>query len=117
MSVETLISEAGERRAAEGFAGEVSPREAWDALAADASARLIDVRTPPEWAFTGVPDLSSLGHEPILLSWRLYPNHAVNEQFVQALAPLGLASDAPLFFLCRSGGCSLGAARAMTAAG
>ena len=30
---------------------------------------LIDVRTKPEWEFTGVPDLSSLNKKTIFISW------------------------------------------------
>ena len=43
------------------YAGDVSPKEAWDALSGDKKAVLVDVRTIPEWAYVGVPDLRSVG--------------------------------------------------------
>ena len=43
--------------------GSISARKAWEALERDPSAVLIDVRTPPEWASVGLPDLSILGRD------------------------------------------------------
>ena len=43
------------------YAGDLSPRESWRLLGEDPRAVLIDVRTQPEWAFVGLPDLGSLG--------------------------------------------------------
>ena len=103
------------------YAGDVSPREAWDALNADASAQLVDVRTRPEWTFVGVPDLSSTGREPIGLEWQVYPTMQMDPGFADkleaALAERGAPPDAPVYFLCRSGARSAAAASAMTARG
>lgn len=99
------------------YAGEMSPSQAWDCLTRDADALLVDVRTPPEWAFSGEPDLSSLAKEPLRLSWKFFPSYAVNENFIALLKAAGLKADAPLLFLCRTGGRSLDAATAATAAG
>ena len=48
------------------YAGDVPPREAYAALAADDDAVLVDVRTSAEWNYVGLPDLSprQAGHLP-----------------------------------------------------
>jgi rhodanese-related sulfurtransferase len=99
------------------YAGEISPLEAWEYLRRDASAVLVDVRTPPEWAFSGEPDLSGLGKEHLRVPWKFFPSYAVNERFTDALKEAGLKEYAPVFFLCRTGGRSLDAACATTTAG
>jgi rhodanese-related sulfurtransferase len=82
---------------------------------------LIDVRTGAEWAYVGLPDLSSIGKRPVLVEWQVFPGGQLNTAFVdrlaEALAAIGTNKDNELFFICRSGGRSLGAARAMAAAG
>ena len=40
---------------------DVSPRAAYQVLAKDPDAMLVDVRTDAEWNFVGVPDLSGIG--------------------------------------------------------
>ncbi len=40
---------------------DLTPREAWDLLASDERAVLVDVRTVGEWREIGVPDTSTLG--------------------------------------------------------
>ncbi len=99
----------------------VSVEEAWARLKSDAGAVLIDVRTGAEWAFVGLPDLSSLGKRPVLVEWQDFPGGQPNPAFVdrlaEALSAIGANKDNELFFLCRSGGRSLGAARAMSVAG
>lgn len=100
-----------------GYAGDVLPQQAWDVLKSDPAAVLIDVRTRPEWGFVGVPDLSAIGKEAALISWQLFPDMARNPEFEAAVEGLGIARDAPVFFLCRTGGRSRAAAIAMTAAG
>jgi len=104
------------------YAGDVSPKEAWEILAKEPGAVLIDVRTRPEWGFVGVPDLRNLGKKAILLSWQVYPEMAVDPDFVAKLKTelkTGAGRDpaAPLLFLCRSGARSRAAAEAATAAG
>jgi rhodanese-related sulfurtransferase len=100
---------------------EVSVEETWSRLASDPSAVLIDVRTKAEWAFVGLPDLSSLGKQPILMEWHGFPDNRVHVDFgprlAEALTKSGAGKDTELFFLCRSGGRSLMAARIMAAAG
>ena len=64
------------------FAGNVTPKEAWFLLQEDDHSVLCDVRTSAEWNFVGVPDLSTLNKEPILLSWQIFPGMEVNSDFI-----------------------------------
>lgn len=100
------------------YAGDVSPSETWSGLVKDAKATLIDVRTQPEWAFVGVPDLCSLGKKAGFISWQIYPQMQVDSEFVAKAAQcVGDDKSAPIYFICRSGARSRAAAIAMTAAG
>jgi rhodanese-related sulfurtransferase len=95
--------------------------ETWARLSRDQGSALVDVRTSAEWAYVGLPDLSSIGKRPVLVEWVEFPGNQLNQAFVaqltDALAKIGANKDTELFFLCRSGGRSLSAARAMAAAG
>lgn len=95
----------------------VSPGAAWRALNEDPNAVLCDVRTEPEWNFVGFPDLSAAGKEPLLIPWQFYPAMQVNPDFVAMLRQAGVRPGQPVFFMCRTGGRSLAAARAAEAAG
>jgi rhodanese-related sulfurtransferase len=101
--------------------GSVSVQETWARLKSDAGSVLIDVRTGAEWAFVGLPDLSSLGKRPVLVEWQDFPGGQLNVAFIDRLAEMltaiGANKDNELFFMCRSGSRSLSAARAMAAAG
>jgi len=101
------------------YAGDLSPEEAWDLLLSDPAAILVDVRTEAEWRFTGVPDTSETGREPLFIEWINYPEGIRNERFVDQLRDAGMAPEtgAPIVFLCRSGQRSIGGAQAATAAG
>ncbi len=100
---------------------EVPVKATWERLEADAKAVLIDVRTRSEWAFVGIPDLSALARRPVLVEWLTFPENRANPEFVaqlsEMLAGLGADHDTDLYFICRSGGRSLQAAKAMTSAG
>lgn len=104
-----------------GYSGDVGVRDTWEALAADPSAVLIDVRTVAEWNFVGLPDLESIGKRVLLIEWQRFPDMAVNTAFAEelkdALADLGVGTDAPLYFICRSGARSRSAAVTATAGG
>lgn len=97
-------------------AGDVTPEDAYAALAADPEAVLVDVRTQAEWVFVGTPDLSPLGKRPLLLEWQR-PDGSVNRGFVDDLRRAGVDEDDPVYFICRSGARSAAAAQAATAAG
>lgn len=106
---------------APGYAGDLSPADAYDLLAADTSSTLIDVRTQAEWAYTGAPDLTALGKTPLFIEWQRFPAMDVDPAFATRLAAMlgaaGVEPGAKLLFLCRSGARSRHAAIAMTAAG
>lgn len=96
--------------------GDLTPREAWDALAADPAAVLVDVRTQAEWVFVGLPDLSALGRRVVALEWTSFPDGAHNAQFLAQLE--GVApKDGQVLFLCRSGHRSVAAADAAARSG
>lgn len=99
------------------YAGDISAQETWEMLAKDAKAKLIDVRTLPEWTFVGVPDLNSLDKQPLFISWQLYPNMQQNPEFPDQVRASGVHIDDPLLFICRSGGRSRMAAILMTSQG
>ncbi len=99
------------------YAADVTPTEAWEMLTTNPDAVLVDVRTSAEWCFVGEPDLSSINKEQIRLSWCLFPTMETNPDFVQEFAKYGIAKDAPVLFLCKTGGRSVAAATAITAAG
>lgn len=99
------------------YAGDVSPQQAWELLGSDRRALLVDVRTPAEWNYVGVPDLASLGRKPVFVPWMLFPSMQVNPDFATQLESVGIDPDVPLVFICRSGARSRAAAMAMTARG
>jgi len=101
-----------------GYAGDISPTEAFEILKSEADAELIDVRTQAEWSFVGVPDLSSIDMAASFIEWVSYPAMSVNADFVSEVEKLaGANKDAAVMFLCRSGQRSKSAAMAATAAG
>jgi len=92
-----------------GFAGSVSPEEAWE-LFISGAAHLVDVRTAEERKFVG--HVSNTLH----IAWQTGPALIKNPRFLRELenkAP----KDAVILFLCRSGKRSAAAALAATAAG
>jgi rhodanese-related sulfurtransferase len=96
---------------------ELTPLEAHAVLAEDQDSALIDVRTRAEWAFTGIPDLSALGKELLAVEWVSFPAMAPNPRFYEeVVTEAGGRLPARLFFICRSGGRSMAAARAVAAA-
>jgi rhodanese-related sulfurtransferase len=100
-----------------GYAGEISPAEAWERLASDPSARIIDVRTQAEWSFVGVPDLSPAGKQVLLVSWQVFPTMARNDAFAAQVEAHGVKKDDTLLLLCRSGVRSRAAAELLTQLG
>jgi rhodanese-related sulfurtransferase len=104
------------------YAGDISAKEAWPELERNPKALLIDVRTQAEWNFVGLPDLSGLSREVVLVEWQTFPPQpGPNQNFVPSLtAALDGARHEkgdPIYFLCRSGARSRGAAIAATEAG
>lgn len=96
---------------------DVTPLKVWAELQANPAAALCDVRTDAEWNFVGLPDLSALGKQPVLIPWQLYPTMQVNRAFADHLRQAGLTPEHHIYFLCRSGARSRAAAEAARAAG
>jgi rhodanese-related sulfurtransferase len=103
------------------YAGDVSAKEAWEGLSTSPGAALVDVRSKAEWVYVGVPVVSSLGKQTLLIEWDDFASGTIVPDFMgrlkSALAAHGVAGDAPLYFICRSGNRSRNAAIAATAAG
>lgn len=101
------------------YAGDVSCKDAWQALKSSPDALLIDVRTQVEWQLIGKPDLSPLGKEPVFLQWITMqgPNTGFPDELHAELEKRGAKKDTPLYFMCRSGGRSKMAAMELTARG
>ena len=100
-----------------GYAGDLTPTEAWQKLATLPRAVLVDVRTQAEWSYVGLPDLSSIAKPVHKLSWQVFPEMAVNPGFVDGIKAAGIAPDQPILLLCRSGVRSVAAAKALTEQG
>ena len=98
------------------YAGDLSPDQAWDLLASDPDAVLVDVRTSAEWQWVGGADLSDLGKRTLGIEWMTSAGQP-NERFIEQLGEAGVGPDTPVLFLCRSGGRSAAAANLAAAAG
>ncbi len=99
------------------YAGDVDATEAWNSLWNDAEAVLIDVRTAAEWNFVGLPELSTVNKEVLCAEWQTYPSMDRNANFEAEVNQAGIAKDAPIFLLCRSGVRSRHAAILLTGLG
>ena len=100
---------------------DVSVSDVWKRLQSDPGSVLIDVRSRPEWAFVGLPDLSTVGKSVLTIEWQTFPDSQINPAFGDLLSSelqrLGANEDSELFFICRSGGRSRLAAELAAASG
>lgn len=95
---------------APGYAGDVSPQQAWDWVSSGAAV-LVDVRTDAEREWVGfVP-----GALP--LAWKQWPGMALNPAFDDGLRAAAEGGRRKLVLLCRSGVRSVAAARRATELG
>jgi rhodanese-related sulfurtransferase len=123
----TRPESGGSSRPTAGYAGDLSPTDAYELLRREAAAVLVDCRSQAEWSFVGLPDLSAAGKRPVLVEWQSFAagtpetggkaRMVANKAFAQDLERAGVPKDSPVVFLCRSGGRSRSAAIAMTEAG
>lgn len=99
------------------YAGDLTPQQAWDLLAHDDAALLVDVRTPEEWGESGIPDLTELNRDVVLDT--VATTSGPNPDFLAGLVAEGLApgDERTVVFICKSGGRSVMAAKAATQAG
>jgi rhodanese-related sulfurtransferase len=93
------------------YAGALLPAEAHALVRQVPGAKLVDVRTKPEWEYVGHPP------EAVMIEWNTYPSGERNPEFLGQLQAEVAKTDAPVMFLCRSGARSHGAAIAATQAG
>lgn len=103
------LARARGRAAGLEYAGEVTPREAWQ-LAEEGAAVIVDVRTRPEWEFVGHVEGAPL------VEWRAYGATAPDPAFTEKLAAR-YPRETALLLLCRSGVRSHHAAIAAAKAG
>ena len=96
---------------------DVAPEQAWQALAGNPDAQMVDVRTDAEWTYVGLPDLAGLDKRVLLVAWQAFPTGAMNPHFLRQLGEAGVTPADEIYFICRSGARSLSAAEAAYAAG
>ena len=103
----SAILEAAQRRAKENglpYIGALLPSEAYALLQQAPGARLVDVRTRPEWDYVGrVPGA-------VQIEWQHYPTGQLNPDFLNDLQAQ-VDREALVMFLCRSGARSHAAGR------
>jgi rhodanese-related sulfurtransferase len=93
------------------YEGALTPAEAHEVLTQSPDAKIVDVRTRAELDWVGrIPDAV----EVELLTW---PGSRPNPDFVQQLEQQVDDKDAPVLFICRSGGRSHNAAMLAMQAG
>ncbi|MEO8009390.1 MAG: rhodanese-like domain-containing protein [Betaproteobacteria bacterium] len=92
------------------YAGALLPAEAYELMRTEPSAKLVDVRTRPEWDFVGrIPG-------SVAIEWQTYPGSQPNPAFLDDLK-VQTEKGAIVMFLCRSGARSHAAAAAATQIG
>ena len=101
----------------EGYKGDITPEEVWQTLGENEQAVLVDVRTAAEWKYVGVADISNLPSKSIYIEWVSFPGDKFNENFPRELSQAVPSHQTPLYFLCRSGVRSIGAAKLATSMG
>lgn len=97
----------------------ISPKDAWELIAQDPRAILIDVRSSMEYLFVGHP--KGAVHIP----WIDEPDWEVNPNFVRSIRELTLGGvidsvaggSVPILLICRSGKRSLEAGRLLLESG
>ncbi|MDX1950235.1 MAG: rhodanese-like domain-containing protein [Rickettsiales bacterium] len=92
------------------FPEEILARDAFQILKNEKNSYLIDVRTLPEWSFSGLPNLSEINKEVLRISWLFYPKMEFNSEFANHLQEEISDKESKLFFLCKVGGRSFDAA-------
>jgi rhodanese-related sulfurtransferase len=113
MSIEDTLKKARDRAKEMRlpYEGALTPAEAHEVLQATPDARIVDVRTRAELDWVGrIPGAV----EVELLTW---PGSRPNPDFVQQLEQQVDDKDAPVLFICRSGGRSHNAAMLAMQAG
>ena len=95
----------------------ISSKQCFERLSEESSSYLVDVRTKPEWLFVGLPDLQSLNKQTICVSWHMYPEMEINENFKSEILESGINKQDTIFLICRSGNRSYDAAEFLASRG
>jgi rhodanese-related sulfurtransferase len=104
-TVPSVLALASARPHDPSYQGDVTAREAWEALASGQPVALVDVRTPEEWHQDSIPDIAAHSTASFcLLSSHLAPAMQPNPAFLQQLQQKLPHRDQPVIFICRSGG-------------
>ena len=112
MAISDILQKAAERARQMGlpYSGALTPAEAHEVLRSAPGAKLVDVRTRAEWDYVGrIPGA-------VEIELLTYPGNRPNPGFVAELEDK-VNKDAPVLFICRSGGRSHTAAMLATQAG
>jgi len=102
---------------------QINPLDAWKILEEEKNSLLVDVRTVEELNFVGFADLLSINAKSAFLPWRFYPTMELNSDFVSELSKFVAESFSEnplktnLIFICKAGGRSFEAAKAMSEIG
>jgi rhodanese-related sulfurtransferase len=112
MDIDEILNAARERARRMGlpYEGALLPAEAYQVWKTVPGARLVDVRTRAEWDWVGrIPGA-------IEIELLTYPDNRPNPSFLTELEQR-IEKDAPVMFICRSGGRSHNAAMLAQQAG
>ncbi|WP_338926953.1 rhodanese-like domain-containing protein [Mycetohabitans endofungorum] len=117
MTSRDAIYAAAEQRRAQHqlqYAGALAPGEAFELLALEPGARLIDIRTRAELDWVGRPVVGN--GQYVHIEWTRYPGGVPNTEFVEQLSQVAMPHT-PILLLCRSAARSKLAAVAAANAG
>ena len=89
----------------------INSLDCFEILKKNKKSHLIDVRCQPEWEFVGVPDLSSINKHTFFITWQLYPDLKLNENFETEIIRSNIKKNDSIFLICRSGQRSIKAAQ------
>ena len=88
---------------------EVTPLQAYEELATNEKAVLVDCRTRAEWVYVGIPDLSEIGKRVVLESICNEVGQP-NSNFISRIGEIA-GPDTPIYVICKIGGRSANACR------
>ena len=76
----------------------ITGSEAWLLLEQEKTSQLVDVRTQEEWDSVGIPDLTAVKKDLIIITWR--PD---DPTFIAELEKMIPDKEQSIIFLCRGG--------------
>ena len=94
---------------------ELTPPQAYEELASNKKAVLVDCRTRTEWIFVGIPDLSGIGKQVVLESIADETGQ-LNKNFTTRIGEIA-SPNTPIYIICKIGGRSANACRLLETSG